>query len=273
MRTLGPDASRYWLAGDGAPVARPFNLRWLLPALCRQELRRWWAVWLLSWPLAAAGCIWWAHGRGAPWGVSVAAAALLLALPGILGPEVARPVGVDLPALALGLVAAACFTNHQPVAGVVVVLLAANVRETVPVAVALWAWSPLPLVGLVVPLVVQLVRRPQLDAVTAQPLLRHVYEHPVRSAVEHHRGMWRDAWQTVAPWGVTLAALLNLTPQVVATVVVAHLQLLVATDNVRLTQTLAGPVVAVAAAEVIPPQWLPLVVVLHVVWWRPPTLL
>lgn len=215
----------------------------------------------------------WAHGRGASWGVSAAAAALLLALPGVLGPQVARPVGVDLPALTLGLVAAACFANHQPLAGVAVVLLAANVRETVPVAVALWCWSPLPLVGLVVPAVVTLVRKPDLDAVTAQPVLRHVYDHPVRSAFEHHRGAWRDAWQMVAPWGATLASLLALTPQLVVTVVVAHLQLLVATDNVRLTQTLAGPVVALAAAEVFPPQWLPLVVVVHAVWWRPPTLL
>jgi len=206
-------------------------------------------------------------------GVSVAAAALLLALPGVLGPAVARPVGVDLPALALGLTAAACFANHQPAAGVAVVLVAASVRETAPVAVALWCWSPLPLVGLVVPAIAALVRRPQLDNVTAQPLLRHVHEHPVRSALEHHRGAWRDAWQTVAPWGATLAALLNVTPQLVATLVVAHAQLLVATDNVRLTQTLAGPVVALAAAQVIPPHWLPLVVVLHAVWWRRPTLL
>lgn len=205
-------------------------------------------------------------------GVSVAAAALLLALPGVLGPEVARPVGVDLPALALGLAAAACFANHQPAAGVAVVLVAASVRETAPVAVALWCWSPLPLVGLVVPAIVALVRRPQLDDVTAQPLLRHVHEHPVRSALEHHRGAWRDAWQTVAPWGATLAALLNVTPQLVATLVVAHAQLLVATDNVRLTQTLAGPVVALAAAQVISPHWLPLVVIVHAAWWRKPVL-
>lgn len=269
---LGPDAARYWLAGNGTPVARPFNLRWLLPTVCRQHVRRWWAVWSVSWPLAAAAAVLWAHGRGASWGVSAAAAALLLALPGVLGPKVARPVGVDLPALALGLTAAACFANHLPAAGVLVVLVAASVRETAPVAVALWCWSPLPLVGLVVPAVTALVRRPQLDEVTAQPLLRHVHEHPVRSALEHHRGAWRDAWQTVAPWGATLASLLALTPQVVVTVVVAHLQLLVATDNVRLTQTLAGPVVALAAAQVFPPHWLPLVVVLHAAWWRQPVL-
>ena len=272
MRTFGPDAARYWLAGDGKPVARPFNLRWLLPAVCGQDIKLWWGVWLLSWPVAAAACAVWAHGQGAPWGVSGAAAALLLALPGVLGPPVARPVGVDLPALALGLAAAACYANGQPFIGTVLVLWAACIRETAPVAVALWCWTPLPLVGLVVPAVVALVRRPQLDEVTAQPLLRHVHEHPVRSALEHHRGMWRDAWQMVAPWGATLAALGAVTPQLVVTLLVAHAPLAFSTDNVRITQPLAGPVVALAAAQVFPPHWLPLVVVLHAAFWRKPVL-
>jgi hypothetical protein len=268
--TFGPDAARYWIAGQGRSVARPFNLRWLLPALCRNSERRWWAVWLISWPLAAAGCIAWAHASGASWGVSVAAAALLLALPGVLGPQVARPVGVDLPALALGLLAAAAFASGQRVLGIALVLVAANVRETVPVAVALWCWSPLPLVGLIVPALVAMWRRPELDEITAQPLLRRIHEHPIRSALEHHRGHWRDAWHMVAPWGATVAALLAVTPQLVVTLIVAHLQLLVATDEVRLTQTLAGPVVALAAAQVFPLHWLPLVVILHFVWWRKP---
>lgn len=272
MRQLGPDAARYWLAGGGRRVARPFNLRWLLPRLCGQDVRRWWAVWAVSWPVAAAGCVWWAHGTGAPAGVAVAAAALLLALPGVQGPPVSVPVQVDLPALALGLVAAGCFANGLPALGVVVVLVAASVRETAPVAVALWCWSPLPLVGLVVPLVAQLALRPELDNVTAQPLLRHVHEHPFRSALEHHRGQWRDAWRMVAPWGATLAALLAVTPQLAVTLAVAHAPLAFSTDNVRITQPLAGPVVALAAARVLPPQWLPLAVVAHAVWWRSPVL-
>lgn len=77
---LGPDAARYWLAGDGHRVAAPFHLRWALPAVCRQSERRWWIVWGASWPLLASGAVFWAFGLGADWRVALAAAALLLSL-------------------------------------------------------------------------------------------------------------------------------------------------------------------------------------------------
>ena len=81
MRTFGPDAARYWLAGQGVRVAKPFNLRWLLPAVCGADIKLWWGVWALSWPLLASGTFWWATGTGASWQVAAAATALLLALP------------------------------------------------------------------------------------------------------------------------------------------------------------------------------------------------
>ena len=270
MRTFGPDAARYWLAADGKPVAKPFHLRWLLPALCGQDLKLWWAVWGLSWPLLASGTVFWARGTGASWAVSAAAAALLVALPGIWGPHSVRPVGVDLPAMAVGIWAAACFTNGQPVIGVVLVVWAACIKETMPVWVALWAWTPLALVGLVAPAVAAVVRKHEVDPVTAQPLLQRVHDHPVRSSLEHHRGQWRSAWFMVAPWGAGLAALLAPSPQLFATVGLAYGQLVVATDTVRLYQMAAGPVVCLAAAGVIPTHWLLLAVVVHAVWWREP---
>lgn len=55
-----------------------------------------------------------------------------------------------------------------------------------------------------------------------------------------------------------------------AAVAVGHTQVLVATDTVRLLHTSVGPVVALAAAQVIPVHWLPLVMALHVFWWRSP---
>ena len=50
---LGPDSARYMLAGGGHAVARPFNLRWFLPTVCRNSAKRWWLAWALSWPIAA----------------------------------------------------------------------------------------------------------------------------------------------------------------------------------------------------------------------------
>ena len=270
MRTFGPDAARYWLAGQGVRVAKPFNLRWLLPAVCGADIKLWWGVWALSWPLLASGTFWWATGTGASWQVAAAATALLLALPGIWGPHSVRPVGVDLPAMALSVWAAGCFVHGQPVIGLVLTAWAACIKESSPVLVALWAWNPLALVGLVVPAVTMLVRRPQIDDVTRQPLLQRVHDHPVRSSLEHHKGQWRNAWFMVAPWGVGLAALLNPTPQLLVTVAAAYLLLVVVTDTVRVYQAVAGPVVCLTAAGVVPVQWLLLAVVVHVVWWRDP---
>lgn len=268
----GPDAARYLLAGDGRPLARPFNLRWLLPTVCRNRVNRWTVAWAISWPLLAAGAFLWALGMGADWQAAAAAAAFLVALPGVWGPVSVRPVGVDLPAMAVGIWAAAAFAHGQPVVGVALTLVAATISEKAPVMVALWAWTPCALLGLAAPAVAAVVRRPALDEITALPVLRRVHDHPVRTALEHRQqqGGWRNAWLMVAPWGVTLVALLDPSPWLIAAVVVAYLQLLIATDVVRLYQVVAGPAACLAAAQVIPPQWLLLAVVVHAVWWRPP---
>ena len=267
----GPDAARYLIAGQGRPVARPFNVRWLLPAVCTDKPKRWQFVWAASWPLLAAGAFVWAVGMGADWKVAAAAAAFLVALPGVWGPHSVRPIGIDLPAMAVAIWAAAAFAHGQPVVGVLLTIVAATISEKAPVMVALWAWTPWALVALVAPLVANFVRKPELDEITAIPLLKQVHDHPVATAMEHRQqqGGWRNAWLMVAPWGVTLAALLNPTPWLFAAVAVAYAQLLVATDCVRLYQVVAGPVVCLAAAQVIPPQWLLLAVVVHAVWWRP----
>ena len=74
----------------------------------------------------------------------------------------------------------------------------------------------------------------------------------------------------VAPWGVCLAGLVGSDWRLWLVLAVAYAQLLIATDSVRLYQHAAGPVLAVAAAQVVPVAWLPLAVVVHVVWWQTP---
>lgn len=269
---LGPDARRYLLAGAGEPVARPFHLRVLLPWLCRDNVRRWWLVWFTSWPLAATGATWWAVGMGASWTQAAFVAVLLLALPGVLGPPVARPVGVDLPCLAVSLWAAGCFAHDLPVVGVAVAVVAVLIREQAPIWIALWAWNPWALLALIPSVIVALVRSSDIDPITALPALKRVHDHPVATAFEHRAGRWRDAWLLVMPWGATLAALIAPTPQVVATLAIAHGQLLVATDTVRLLANAAGPVMALAATNVIPSAWWPVAAVLSIFWWRKPEL-
>ena len=222
----------------------------------------------MSWPILAAAMYAWRIGAGDRWQVAVAAAVLLLALPGILGPVASIPVQVDLPATALTVTTVAFFEYGQPAAGVAVIVVAAAIRETAPVWAALWLWSLFPLMALAVPLVAWFVIKPGNGPLVER--FQHITDHPILSSLEHHDGQWRDGWIMVAPWGICLAALVAPDWRLVVVLVVAYAQLLVATDTVRLYQHAAGPVMAVAAAQIVPVQWLLLAVVIHVVWFRAP---
>jgi hypothetical protein len=263
----GPDAQRYWHLAGGGEVPRPFHLRWLLPAICGQDERRWWIVHVGGWLLATVGMFGWVVASH-DWRVAAAATALLLGLPGILGPSAVIPVGVDIQATGLTLCAAALFVHDQTLFALVVALLAAMVRESSPVWLALWVWSPILLVALAAPIVASVVRRPGPDPTGSKG--QWIADHPVRAGLMFHRGRWRDGWLLVAPWGLTLAALISPSWPLIVVLVVAHLQLLVATDTVRIVAHAAGPVMAVAAATVFPVEWLLLVCVLHIWWFRQP---
>jgi hypothetical protein len=269
--TGGPDAARYIAAAQGTPVPRPFHLRWLLPYVCETSRIRWWTVWLASWPLLAISMLGWRITAGDDWRAATAATAVLLALPGILGPTAVIPVGVDLPATALGVLSVWLVTLGHPAqiaAGVMIAMFAATIKESAPVWAALWAWCPWLLLALVPVAIRALIAKPGPDPLG--PTFQDIADYPVRSALEHHRGQWRDAWVMVAPWGICLAGLIGADWRLLLVVTVAYAQLLVATDTVRLVQHAAGPVLAVAAVAVIPTPWLLPAVIVHVVWWRKP---
>lgn len=198
------------------------------------------------------------------------AAVLCAGLAGLWGPSVVRPIGVDLPALAVGVWAAAAFhTGWWPV-GIGLVVAAAMIKESSPVFVAIWAWHPLALAGLVAVGIRHLITHPEIDAVTAMQPMREIHDHPLRTALRARP--WRSARVMVAPWAVCLAALHRPSLMVATALAAAYSQLLVATDTVRLIHTAAGPTVAIAAAAVIPDGWLVAAAVAHLVWWWTPEL-
>lgn len=270
-RRLGPDAHRYLLAGDRQPVTRPFHLRWFLPWMCGTNLRAWWAVYAGSWIVLAVGMSWWAWASGLAPVQVILAVGLLIGLPGILGPSVSIPVQVDLPATALTVLAIPAITSGEPLVvlcGLVLVLIGANVRETVPIVTALLAWSWLPLIGLIVPVIVWLVRTPATSS--GVPEWDRILKHPVATSLEYHAGRWRDARLLVLPWGVCLVGLYEADWRLILIVTIAYAQLLVATDTVRLYQHVAGPALALAAAAIIPTPWVPLALAAHWFWLTTP---
>jgi hypothetical protein len=262
---ISPDGIRYWKKAQKVPVSRPFNMRWLLPKVCGTDVRVWTWVWLASWPVMVGAMVWWRVAAGDDWWVAIAAAGLLAGLPGILGPTLAVPIQVDLPATALVLVGCAVFEAVHPAAGITVIAVAAMIRETAPVVAALWLWSLWPLLAVFPVIVAAVVCRPGPDPLG--PKYQEIADHPIRTGIAAHRGMWRDGWVMVAPWGACLAALVGADWKLVVVLTVAYLQLLVATDTIRLIHHVAGPPMAIAAATMIPSDWLLLAVVVHSVWW------
>jgi len=247
---ITPDGARYLAARPPAP----FHLRVLIPWLCQDIAARW---------LAAAWCGLAAMALGimllAPtWQAGVAAALLAAALP-MVRFNIEHPVLVDLPALGLATLAAGLWHVGWWPAALLVVLLAGAAKETAPVFAALFAWTPVLLLGLVVPLIVRWRREPGDDVLDEHNAW--VLAHPIQAAREYHDGWLRNLDpRLVAPWGAAVVALAAPTWQLAAVLAVAYAQLLIATDTVRLYQW-AAPVVALAAVAAVPWQWWPVLIV------------
>ena len=228
-------------------------------------------MWITSWIVLGASTIGWAFARGLTPAQAILTGALLLGLPGILGPDVSIPVQVDLPATALTMLGVSLAVTGHPVwlvVGLIVIACASSVRETAPICAALWLWSPLPLLALIVPAVIALVRKPAPSSGIAE--WDRITAHPIATALEYHAGRWRDARLMVLPWGVCLVGLYTLDWRLAVVLAIAYAQLFVATDSVRLYQHLAGPAMAFAAAALIPDAWAPVAIVGHLFWiWKP----
>lgn len=237
---ITPDGKRYLALAAHHPVPRPFNLRFLIPALCGHNGSRW--QWCSRLSVLTLAPLAWVY-TGSPW------MAACVALPGVWF-NWRHPVLVDAPGMVLAL-AAACVLPASWPAAVILALLAGCVRETAPVWSAIYAWNPLLLVGLI-PVGIRLFAKTGPDPCGMDAALAHPFN------LKTHR--WSDPFVMVTPWGPLVAAALATTPQLLASIAAGYGQLLAATDEARLYQW-AFPVVALATVQALPPEWLPLVAV------------
>ncbi|MDI9628074.1 MAG: hypothetical protein QM286_05960 [Acidobacteriota bacterium] len=249
--TLTPDSARY-LTIHTPPS--PFHLRLLLPWLCGQSSTRWYVATWLGVALMALGT-----ALMAPGWQGIAAAALVLTLPSVRF-SLAHVVLVDMAALGLATTSAALAVHGWIIPAIILALLAGAAKESAPVFAALFAWNPILLVGLLVPAVVKLARKPGTD-VLREPEHAWILAHPIKAGRKYHARMVIDAMPAlVTPWGACVLALGAPSVQLFATLAVAYAQLFVATDTVRLYQW-SAPVVAIAATSAVGPRWWPLMVV------------
>lgn len=251
--TLSPDGHRY-IAATQQRVARPFHWRWLIPFLLRNQKPTVW-VWLTR--LSLVGLLpatFWYVGGG--WH-GLAAAACVAGLSGVWAINRRFPILVDAPAMLLALLSADLIRSGLWPLAISLILIGAATRETTPIFASLFAWNPLPLLGLLV-VGVRHLQAEGPDVLDDEA--RWILDHPRLASKKYHAGMPIATW--ILPWGAGLLALGSMSPQLALTLGVAYAQCAIATDTLRLYMW-SFPVVLAAAVSGVPTRWLPLLVVLH----------
>ena len=247
--TLAPDSIRYLNANPPSP----FHLRPLLPGICGTSGRLWRIATYVGIGLTLAST--WAIVGG--W-QGIAAALILAALPSVRF-NATHPVLVDAAALGLTTTAAALWVHGYTLPALIVVALAAATKETSPVFAALFAWTPVLLLALLIPAVLVSLRTPGPDPLNDK---HHAWilAHPIQASRKYHHRYLVDFNPTLlTPWGGAIAALGAPSLQLLATLAAGYTQLVVATDTVRLYQW-AAPTVCIAATTAVPMVWWPLLV-------------
>jgi hypothetical protein len=234
---VSPDGQAYLrlAAGHGGPA--PFRWRLAVYLLGRYPLAWHWLSW--SALAASAGLVGEYSGRHgiAPW----AAAGLFAALPWFRG-LVRMPILTDQLAMVCAIGAALV----PWYAAIPLALLAGTLSERAPVFSAVFAWSFVPLVGLIVPAVMVAMTRGGIESHNDWRAMRELHNR-----VQPHT--------YVLPWGACLVAALGVGWQLVAAVALGYSQMLVATDRARLYQW-SAPVVVVSALVAAPAEWWPAMV-------------
>lgn len=229
---MSSDSWRYLAMARGEGAPKPYHYRWLLPRLLGEDRRRWATVSTAS-VVGMVPAMWWLTGRPG-------AGLFAFTLHGVWPLARHHPVLVDAPGMLLAIIAAAATKHRRWEIALVASLAAGATRETAPVWAAVYAWHPLPLVGLLSPLVME--RRPEGPDITDDFSHTCVVD-PVGAAWRVRQVHTKDDWKTyVAPWGGLLAGLRGDTRTAVA-LLLAYAQCLVAVDTTRLVQW-AWPVLA-----------------------------
>jgi len=255
---ITPDGRRYLRMAEGHAEPLPFALRRGLPQICRTSGFRWVVANVVSMVYAAAGIGVLASQHGATLEQSILASALFLGLPWVRFCWKC-PVLVDMPALMCAVLAAVAWPV-SPFASVAILIVGAYISERVPIWAAIFAWEPILLLGLIVPLLnYALARR---AVVSDDDPHADILRHPIRTGLGWHRGKWLSLQVMILPWGACLVAATDPSVWRLAALGAGYAQLLLATDTVRLYQQ-AAPVVCVVAAMAIPSSAIFVLLILH----------
>jgi len=257
------DYIRYASRAYGVDVGTPFHRRWLVPLLLAKKPDRMWR-WMTYASLLALAPLITSYAAGPWW----AAVLLLMSLP-IVRHNIVYHGFVDPPAMALALGAAVAWKAGHAWLAVVLSLLSGATKETGPVFAACYALAPELLVGL---LAVQWW--PQRGATLALPNISGSgqqfvgpFWHAIRAIRQAGAHQFFMPSNKLFPWGA-LAILApwqfrndSLTLSAALSLAIGYAQCIIATDNARIYQWAAPPVVALACQH--DPRVLAVACVLH----------
>lgn len=238
-KRMAPDSYQYSAMAQGKKVPNPFWGRWLMPLLLRERGALWEAMTLVS-VVAMHGLL--AYGFGIR-------AALLLAPSHLIAFNVKIPVLVDLPALAL-VCAALVVEDHNAL--IAIGLVAGSIKQNAPIMAAIAAWSPWPLVGLLMPWVGLAWSRKLDPAVDKNPWLLD----PLGTTLASKRFLWANPTIMLFPWGLVLALALHAGDlRLLAALILGYAPLFLASDNARLYLWALPIAITYAVKAPVPEVW------------------
>lgn len=253
---ISPDGAYYLRMAMGKSMPSPYHRRWLLPYILGPNPAAWFACTWASLALTPIAAWIYFGTMGLDDHARIFAAALLIVLPGVWRCSYRFPVLTDAPSFMLALTCAWLARSGHVAASVALSCMLGGMRESGPVFVASWAWNPWPLVGM-------------LGARWAGPCASPDVPwlaHPFREAWALRRRIGLDASLYLRPWGAALIGLVAPTWQTVTTIIVAHAQLFMAQDCIRLVAWCA-PVMVASAAPHIPQTWWALALIATAIQW------
>ena len=235
------------VATEGKACA-PFAYRWLLPKLFRNA-RTWEMVTVASLVLMGPALVGYLSARGFSPGECLAGVALYVGLSGVFALPGWAPVLTDAIGYFWTAVAATFALTGQWEIALVMAFVGGFLHETVPVYIAILAWSPLYLLGVLGYLVSREVARRLGWALPRAE--RHRLGQTWKANAQH----WLNPRLMLIPWGGCLAGLLANDPRVWAALACGYGSMLLATATMRLYQR-GAPVLIAATLAVLPGEWL-----------------
>ena len=252
---LFPDSVRYL---SGEKLHFPFNLRWLIPYVLKRDKRLWLWVTSIATILIPPLTYLYLISLGLNERLALYGSLLVLGLPGIFHFNVIG-ILIDSIAIDLCLGSAICFNFGLYVPAVVFLILASLSKESSPVWITLFSMSFYPLFAFLIPLAIHYLNPPaktdlptlQQPLIQGHPEIRAEYllKHPLKAGWIYNNWLSPEMY---LQWGICIFAVLytGMAWQwVLAGVVIAYSQCLVATDSARLYQY-SFPLVIYAAIQV-----------------------